>query len=161
MSAGGSRVYEQGITVNSQTSTIILSLPVEMTSLSVSGTVWLVNACIQSSPFTFCATERSTARRVATTLTNSIRNEPNGSSWHDWSGWDSTLFYGTRLPTRSRRHRHHRHRHRRLQLPDEAAPVNASNVELTVNTGSNKSPFSKDWPDKATTRQLLATRLST
>lgn len=35
----GSPVYQQGITVNSQTSTIMLSLPVKMTSLSVSGTV--------------------------------------------------------------------------------------------------------------------------
>jgi hypothetical protein len=33
-----------------------------------------------------------------------------------------------------------------------AAPVNASNVEFTVNTGSNKSSFSKDWPDKRATR---------
>ena len=39
MSGDGSPVYEQGITVNSQTSTIMLSLPVKMTSLSVSGTV--------------------------------------------------------------------------------------------------------------------------
>jgi hypothetical protein len=39
MSGDGLPVYEQGITVNSQTSTIMLSLPVKMTSLSVSGTV--------------------------------------------------------------------------------------------------------------------------
>jgi tetratricopeptide (TPR) repeat protein len=38
-SIDGAPVYEQGITVNSQTSTVMLSLPVKMTSLSVSGTV--------------------------------------------------------------------------------------------------------------------------
>jgi hypothetical protein len=39
MSGDGSPVYELGITVNSQMSTIVLSLPGKMTSLSVSGTV--------------------------------------------------------------------------------------------------------------------------
>ena len=33
-----------------------------------------------------------------------------------------------------------------LQAAAVAVPVNASNVEFTVNTGSNKSLFSKDWP---------------
>jgi transposase len=33
-----------------------------------------------------------------------------------------------------------------LQAAAVAAPVNASKVELTVNTGGNKSSFSKDWP---------------
>ena len=93
-----------------------------------------------SSRFTFCATERSTTRRAAITSTNSIRNEPNGSSWRDWSGWDLMLFCGTRLPTPLRHHQHHPHP---LQAADMAAPVNASNVELPVNTGSNKSSFSK------------------
>jgi hypothetical protein len=32
------------------------------------------------------------------------------------------------------------------------APVNASNMESIVNTGSNKSSFSRDWPDKPTGR---------
>jgi hypothetical protein len=39
-----------------------------------------------------------------------------------------------------------------VQPGDVAAPVNASNVELTANTGSNKSSFSKDWPDKGVIR---------
>src|SRR5262249_19841407 len=83
------------------------------------------------------------ARRAATTSTNSIRNEPNGSSWRDWSGWDLTLFCGTRLPTPYRQPSHHF-----LQAVAVAAPVNASTVELSVNTGSNKSSFSKDWPGR-------------
>src|SRR3974377_751449 len=53
------------------------------------------------------------------------------------------LFCGTRLPTPLRHHQHHP-----LQAAAVAAPVNASKVEFTVNTGNNKSSFSKDWPDK-------------
>jgi hypothetical protein len=38
-SSDGTPVYEQWITVNSQASTVMLNLPVRMTSVSVSGTV--------------------------------------------------------------------------------------------------------------------------
>ena len=59
------------------------------------------------------------------------------------------LFCGTRLPTPLRHHQHHP-----LQAAAVAAPVNASNVEFNVNTGSNKSSFSKDWPDMGVMCQL-------